>query len=62
MIFSIQFFPDSFVPDKSAEYHSSAKAADSLGITLATALVGETITINENLSTERWREPLLKSR
>jgi L-ascorbate metabolism protein UlaG (beta-lactamase superfamily) len=37
-----------------------SRAADSLGIKLSTPIVGETITINENLQTERWWEPLLK--
>ena len=37
-----------------------SKAADSLDIKLSTPIVGETITIDENLSTERWWEPLLK--
>jgi len=31
-----------------------AKAADSLGVQLSTPIVGETITIDENLVTERW--------
>lgn len=37
-----------------------SKAADSLGITLSTPIVGETITIDENLQTERWWETVLK--
>jgi len=37
-----------------------SKAADSLSIKLSTPMVGETITIDENLSTERWWEPILK--
>jgi len=36
-----------------------SKAADSLGIILSTPIVGETITINENLITERWWEPVI---
>jgi len=36
-----------------------AKAADSLGIILSTPIVGETITINENLVTDRWWEKIL---
>ena len=36
-----------------------AKAADSLGIQLSTPIVGETITVDENLITERWWESLL---
>jgi len=39
-----------------------SKAADSLGIMLSTPIVGETITVNENLQTERWWELILKSR
>ncbi len=38
-----------------------SKAADSLGIKLSTPIVGETITINENLKTERWWEPILNN-
>ncbi|MBI9073367.1 MAG: MBL fold metallo-hydrolase [Melioribacteraceae bacterium] len=34
----------------------AAKAADSLGVTLSTPIVGETITIDENLKTDRWWE------
>jgi len=36
-----------------------SKAADSLGIILSTPIVGETITINENLINERWWEPFI---
>lgn len=36
-----------------------AKAADSLGIKLSTPIIGETITIDENLTTERWWEEVL---
>ena len=36
-----------------------AKAADSLGVKLSTPIVGETITIDENLITERWWEKVL---
>lgn len=36
-----------------------SQAADSLGIKLSTPIVGETITINENVSTEFWWEELL---
>ena len=39
-----------------------AKAADSLGIKLSTPLVGETITINENLMTDRWWEKLINNK
>ncbi|MBU1116639.1 MAG: MBL fold metallo-hydrolase [Bacteroidetes bacterium] len=35
------------------------KAADSSGIKLSTPVVGETITINENVNTELWWEELL---
>jgi len=35
-----------------------AKTADSLGIQLSTPIVGETITIDENLITERWWETI----
>jgi L-ascorbate metabolism protein UlaG (beta-lactamase superfamily) len=38
-----------------------SKAADSLGIRLSTPIVGETITIDENLITERWWEPILNN-
>jgi len=38
-----------------------SKAADSLGIKLSTPMVGETITVNENLQTERWWEPILNN-
>ncbi len=37
-----------------------SKAADSLGIKLSTPVVGETITIDENLHTEKWWELILK--
>ena len=37
-----------------------SKAADSLGIKLSTPIVGETITIDENLNTERWWEQIVK--
>lgn len=36
-----------------------AKAADSLGIKISTPIIGETITVNENLTTERWWENVL---
>ena len=36
-----------------------ARAADGAGIKLSTPIVGETITIDENLKTERWWEPFL---
>ena len=36
-----------------------SKAADSLGIQISTPIVGETITIDENLVTERWWEQFL---
>ena len=36
-----------------------AKAADSLGIQLSTPIVGETITIDENLMTHKWWETVL---
>ncbi len=39
-----------------------SKTADSLGIKLSTPIVGETITINENLQTERWWESLIKKK
>ena len=39
-----------------------AKAADSLGIQLSTPIVGETITIDENLVTERWWEKLINNK
>jgi len=38
-----------------------SKAADSLGIELSTPIVGETITVDENLITERWWEPILNN-
>lgn len=37
-----------------------AKAADSLGVKLSTPIVGETITVDENLATERWWETVLQ--
>ena len=39
-----------------------SKAADSLGIKLSTPIVGETITIDENLNTERWWESVLNKK
>ena len=36
-----------------------SKAADSLGIKLSTPIVGETITVDENLITEKWWVPIL---
>ena len=36
-----------------------AKAADDYGVKLSTPIVGETITIDENLTTERWWEEVL---
>ncbi len=36
-----------------------AKAADSLGVKLATPVAGQTITIEDSLKTERWWEPLI---
>ena len=36
-----------------------AKAADSLGVQLSTPIVGETITVDENLVTKRWWEYVL---
>lgn len=39
-----------------------AKAADSLGIEISTPIVGETITVNENLVTERWWENVLEEK
>jgi L-ascorbate metabolism protein UlaG (beta-lactamase superfamily) len=39
-----------------------SKAADSLGIKLSTPIVGETITVNENLITERWWESFLNNK
>ena len=39
-----------------------AKAADKLGIKLSTPIVGETITIDENLTTERWWEKVLNGK
>ena len=38
------------------------KAADSLGIKLSTPIVGETITIDENLTTDRWWEKYLNNK
>jgi L-ascorbate metabolism protein UlaG (beta-lactamase superfamily) len=38
------------------------KAADSLGIKLSTPIVGETITIDENLTTNRWWENLVNNK
>ena len=37
------------------------KAADSLGIKLSTPIVGETITIDENLTADRWWEKYLNN-
>jgi L-ascorbate metabolism protein UlaG (beta-lactamase superfamily) len=37
-----------------------SKAADSLGIQLSTPIVGETITINDDLINKRWWESILK--
>jgi len=39
-----------------------SKAADSLGIKLSTPIVGETITIDENLTTNRWWENLVNNK
>lgn len=39
-----------------------AKAADSLGVELSTPIVGETITIDENLKTIRWWETVLNKK
>jgi len=39
-----------------------AKAADSLGIQLSTPIVGETITIDDNLVTERWWEKITNNK
>lgn len=39
-----------------------AKAADSLGVQLSTPIVGETITVDENLATERWWEKVLNKK
>lgn len=39
-----------------------SRAADSLGIKLSTPIVGETITIDENLATERWWEKVLNKK
>jgi len=39
-----------------------AKAADNLGVQLSTPIVGETITIDENLVTEKWWETVLSDK
>lgn len=39
-----------------------AKAADSLGIQLSTPIIGETITIDENLMTHKWWETVLNKK
>lgn len=39
-----------------------AEAADSLGIKLSTPIVGETITIDENLTSDRWWEKYLNNK
>lgn len=39
-----------------------AKAADSLGVQLSTPIVGETITVDKNLVTERWWERVLNKK
>ncbi len=39
-----------------------AKAADSLGVQLSTPIVGETITVDENLATERWWKKVLNKK
>lgn len=39
-----------------------AKAANSMGIKLSTPIVGETITIDENLKTERWWENVIEKK
>jgi len=39
-----------------------SKAADSLGVQLSTPIVGETITVDENLATERWWEKVLNKK
>ncbi|MCP5061694.1 MAG: hypothetical protein GY936_04420 [Ignavibacteriae bacterium] len=39
-----------------------AKAADSLGVQLSTPIVGETILIDEDLSTERWWEKITNNK
>ncbi len=39
-----------------------SNAADSFGIKLSTPIVGETITINENLNTDRWWENVLQEK
>lgn len=38
------------------------KAADSLGVKISTPIIGETITVNENLITERWWEALIQDK
>lgn len=38
-----------------------SRAADSFGIKLSTPIVGETITVDENLFTERWWEQILNN-
>jgi len=40
----------------------AAKAADSLGVKISTPIVGETITIDDNLTTERWWENMLQQK
>ena len=40
----------------------AAKAADSLGVKLSTPIVGETITVDENLTTDRWWESVLNGK
>lgn len=37
-----------------------ARAADSLGVKISTPIVGETITVDDNLITERWWESVLQ--
>jgi hypothetical protein len=39
-----------------------AKAADSLGVQLSTPIVGETISIDESLGTERWWEEFINNK
>jgi len=39
-----------------------AKAADKFGVGLSTPIVGQTITVDENLKTERWWEPILREK
>ena len=36
-----------------------SRVADSLGIQLSTPIIGQTITVDENLHTERWWEPIV---